>query len=345
MYPSRAQALIAVLSLSNALTSAFPHSQRSFDATSQSVQVQVVHEFSTDYSLENLAVRKSGEILATVANHPELYQINPFTGETVLAASIPGVTGTLDVVELEKDVFYTDAGNVSLVTVTGVPGSFGIFKIDMRAFDPTKPGSAPVTKVASIPEGNFLNGMLVLDKEAGSILVADSFLGLVWKVNVYSGKVTKAIEEPSMKPDPNNAILIGINGIKIRNQALTFDNYDLGTLNTIPIKPDGTAAGSAKIIATGLAGTDDFQYDVRGDVFVAQNRPSNELGFVKKGASTGTVLAPVLGATAVQFGRTKADRKTLYITSDAGVMLVGGQNVTVGGRLSKANVGIEGFFD
>ena len=342
MYPTSTRFLLA-LSLSTAFTSAVPHSRSSSDA-SQSVQVQVVHEFSPGYSLENLAVRQSGEILATVANHPQLYQVNPFTGETVLAATIPGVTSTLDVVELEKDVFYTDAGNVSLVTITGTPGSFGIFKIDMRAFDPTKPGSAPVTRVASIPEGTFLNGMVVLDKKDGLILVAESFLGLVWKVNVYTGKVTKAIDVPSMKPDPSNAIQIGINGIKIRNQALTFDNYDLGTLNTIPIKPDGTAAGPAKVIATGLVGTDDFQYDVRGDVFIAQNRPGNELGFLKSDASTGNVLAPVVGATAVQFGRTKADRKTLYITSDAGVMVVGGRNVTIGGRVSKANVGVEGPF-
>ena len=116
-------------------------------------------------------------------------------------------------------------------------------------------------------------------------------------------------------------------------------------MNTIPIKPDGTAAGPAKVIATGLAGTDDFQYDARGDVFVAQNRPGNELGFVKKGASTGNVLAPVVGTTAVQFGRTKADKETLYVTSDAGVMVVGGQNITIGGRVSKANVGVEGPYD
>ena len=76
----------------------------------------------------------------------------------------------------------------------------------MRAFDPTKPGSAPVTKVAAVPEGSFLNGMDVLDKKAGLILVADSFLGLVWKVNIYNGKVTKVIDVPSTKPEPDNAI-------------------------------------------------------------------------------------------------------------------------------------------
>ena len=108
MYSIGTRVLLAALGLSTAWTSAFPHSQRSSDAIPQSVQIEVVHEFSTDYNIENLAVRQSGEVLATVATYPELYQVNPFTGETVLAATIPGVNGTLDVVEVEKDVFYVE---------------------------------------------------------------------------------------------------------------------------------------------------------------------------------------------------------------------------------------------
>ena len=343
MLSSTYQAFPIALSLFAASTAAFPHPQASPNAAPQSVQVQTIHEFPTDYSIENLAVRQSGEILATVANHPEIYQVNPVTKETVLAATIPGVNGTLDVVEVEKDIFYTDAGNLSLVTITAAPGSFGLFKIDMRNFDPAKPGSAPVTKVASFPDGDFLNGMVVLNKAAGLILVADSVAGLVWKVNVHTGQVSKAVEDPAMKPDPKNAIFLGINGIKLRGPSLIFDNYDLGTLNSVPIKLDGTAAGPVKTFATGLTGADDFQYDVRGDVFLAQNIPANELGFVKNGADTGTVLAPVRGATAVQFGRTGADRTTLYLTSDAGVVEVDGKNVTIGGRVLKVEVGVEGF--
>ena len=334
------QSLLAFSSLFIPLITAYPNPQASPNALPQSAQIQTIYDFGSNYNIENLAQRQSGELLVTVSNLPEIYQVNPFTNETVLVATIPGVVGALDIVEVEKDVFYTDAGNTSSVTITGVPGSFGLFKIDMRNFDPAKPGSAPLSKVASFPKGDFLNGMFVLDKSAGLILVADSVAGLVWKADVYTGKVTEAVEDSLMKPAPNGGV-IGINGIKIRDHSLTFDNYDLGILNTIPINTDGTAVGPAKTFATGLTGTDDFQYDVRGDIFVAQNRPGNKLGLVRKGANTGTVLAAVTGTTAVQFGRTEADKKTLYITSDAGVVEVNG--VTIGGRVSKANVGVEGF--
>ena len=345
MFLNNPRALTLLFTLLAASTKAFPYPLASPGLDLQSIQVQTVHQFPSDYDIENLAVRQSGEVLVTVSNRPELYQVNPSTGEAVLVATIPAILGTIDVVELEKDVFYTDVGNVTRPNFTGVRRSFSIYKIDLRNFDPAKPGSAPFAQVVFFPDAEFLNGIAILDKSAGSLLVADSSAGLVWKANVYTGRVTEVLKDPLMNPDPTNPFSIGINGIKVRDHALTFDNYDFGTLSRIPIKPDGTAAGPAKVVATAVTGIDDFQFDARGDVFVAQNLPANELGFVEKGTDTGTVLAPFTGATAVQFGRTKADRKTLYITSNAGIAEIGGKNVTIGGRVSKAYVGVEGFLD
>ena len=342
MLPISASALASFVTLLVVSTSALPSPLAAPEINPQSIRIQTIHEFPSNYDIENLAVRQSGEILVTVSDHPELYQVNPFTGETVLVATIPAVLGTIDIVELEKDVFYTDVGNVTRPNFTGVQGSFSIYRIDLRNFNPGKPGSAPFTQVISFPEAEFLNGMAVLDKSAGSLLVADSFAGLVWKANIHTGEVSKAIEDPAMKPDPTAAFQVGINGIKIRDHALYFDNYNFGTLSRVPIRPDGTAAGPVTTVATGLTGIDDFQLDARGDVFVAQNLPANELGFVKEDSNSGTVLAPLTGATATQFGRTQADKKTLYITSNAGVAEVDGKNVTVGGKVSKANVGLEG---
>ena len=344
MLPISSRALALLVILFAVLTRALSCPRATADLVPQNVDVQTIHEFPPDYDIENLAVRQSGEILVTVSTQPKLFQVNPFTGETVLVATTPAVLGTIDVVELETDVFYMNVGNVTGPNFIGVRGSFSLYRIDLRNFDPAKPRSAPLAQVAFFPDAEFLNGMTVLDKLGGSLLVADSSAGLVWKANVYTGQVTKFIEDSLMRPDPTSAIRAGINGIKIRDHALTFDNYNFGTLSRVSINPDGTATQPAKVITTGLTGIDDFQFDARGDIFAAQSFPANVLGFVK-GAGPGIVLAPVTGATAVQFGRTKADQKTLYITSDAGVAEVNGKNVTIGGRVSKANVGVEGFLN
>lgn len=216
---------------------------------------------------------------------------------------------------------------------TSTPGSLGIWKVDLTHFNPAKPSSASVTKTASFPDGKFLNGLVTLDKEAGLVLIADSGVGCVWKLNTKNGEVSKPIQDSTMADIPGD-IPIGINGIKIRNGDLYFTNYDSSSFFRVPIHPDGTAAGNVTLVAANIAGADDFQFDNRGNVFVAQNRPGSRLAEITSGTGSITVIADIMYATACQFGRTPGDFESLYITS-AG-------NTTMGGRVSRVDVGVCG---
>jgi hypothetical protein len=55
------------------------------------------------------------------------------------------------------------------------------------------------SKVADIPEG-ALNGMVMLNKSKGLVLVGDGGTGLVLTLNVETGKYSKTIEDPTMAP-------------------------------------------------------------------------------------------------------------------------------------------------
>lgn len=49
-----------------------------------------------------------------------------------------------------------------------------------------------VSKVADLPGAIGLNGMTVLDRDAGRLLIAHLFAGSVWRLNVNTGKARRS---------------------------------------------------------------------------------------------------------------------------------------------------------
>ena len=301
-------------------------------APQHSLPVEVIHEFPIGTSLENFAVRQNGKVLATVISHPELYQVDPIQGGSpeLVSNSFGPVEGLLGIVETCPDTFYVGASNYSTTTLNATPGSNSVWKVDLTSHRVP----APTTKIADFPDAGVLNGMTLLDEKNGLILIADSTVGVVWRLNVLTGEVLRAIDIPAMHPPPLPALPFGVNGIKIREGALYFSNSGTNTLYRLPIHPNGTAAASPSVVASGLYIVDDFQFDNEGNIFLALNIPSELVMVTPEGrkrmlVDNSTITLP--NPTAVQLGRTSAAYGSLYITE--------GGNSTRGGRLSRVDVG------
>jgi len=191
------------------------------------------------------------------------------------------------------------------------PFKFGIHK---------PPAVAKVTKIVDIPEAAFLNGMTTLDK-SGNVLIADSGAGVVWQLDTRSGDYRIAIDDPLMKPLPGPVVL-GINGIHIRNSFLYFSNSFRFTFNRVPIHSNGTAAGAAKVLVqSGLC--DDFAFDQAGNTFMTQD-PGNALQKITPEGVVTVVVGnqnstELVGPTAAQFGRTPLEESILYVTTNGGL--------------------------
>ncbi|KAG7004524.1 hypothetical protein G7Y79_00025g058100 [Physcia stellaris] len=221
--------------------------------------IEVIYEFPPQTWVENLAVH-------------------------ILIHSFAGYNSLLGIAELHPNIFYLAAGNFSL-TSGGVPGSWAIFELDLSK-SATKPR---VTKTADFPHASFLNGIAALHKAAGTLLVADSGAGVVYRLNVRSGKASTVIDDPTMKP-LSPGIRLGVNGLKIRARNLYFTNSQQGLLARIPIQEDGVAAGPAVVLSRDVGGADDFVLDPRGDAFVAEN-VHNRLAFLRPEGGNATNLA------------------------------------------------------
>ena len=291
-----------------------------------------IHEivrFSTDHQAENLAVRPNGQILVTISGPTAaIYQIDPFCqNKSVLVESFP-FTSALGITELFPDVFYFVLANVSLAPLGGIPGTSFIYKLDMTRFATSPQGAIihppSIQKVASVPDAGFLNGLTSFTSSLGRfILAADSIAAQVWKINVASGAVSVAIKDPSMVAPPDAELPLGVNGIKVHSGSLYYTNTGSESLYRIPLSQNGSAAGSAHLIASSVP-CDDLILDKVGNVYLA----TGTLNVVLKVSNTGvvTTIAGTSGSassllispTAIQFGKTKADSSSIYVTTSGG---------------------------
>jgi hypothetical protein len=159
----------------------------------------VIHQFPIPTWIENLAVSSNGQILATLLTTPELYLIDPTTSPPTptLVYKFLNIAATTGIIEIGHDIFAICTGDFEAATIKNTPGSYSVWEVDMSKFDESS--EAGVKKVVDIKESGLLNGMTLLSAENKEVLIADSEVGCVWKVNMGSGEYKMVIQVDEMK--------------------------------------------------------------------------------------------------------------------------------------------------
>ena len=277
--------------------------------------------------VENLAVRANGQLIVSRLDQPIIQHVDPFTPgkEPVTIYTFPDVEGALGIAEYAPDIFAVITGNVSGTTGKSTPGSFAVWKIDMRSY--YGPNTATVTKITDLPTALLLNGAATLNFIEGTILLADSQAGAVIRVDTSKGTYTVVQEDATMAVNPNGGPPLGINGLRVHDGYLYFTNTGRNIFVRVPIHPDGTAKGAYETLVTNaVGGYDDFAVDVFGEFFLCQG-PGNTLAKVTVKGNVGTeqevagnaTSEAIAGNTSARFGRTIADLTTLYVTTNGDV--------------------------
>lgn len=293
---------------------------------------RIVHQFSDPTWIENIAIRSNGDLLVTFLTSPDLYLIDPTkppsTPPTLIHSfnSSVGITG---ITELTPDVFYVSVTNITA-------GAYIVWEVDLR-HQPTG-----IREVAAFNSSGLINGLTTLSIPHQTIILADTYLGVIWKLDVQTSAQSIVIDLPEMKPPtPNNSASLGVNGIKIRDGFLYFTNTDVGTFSRVHIDTNGTAYGAVQTLAT-VPYADDFALDAQGNAWVAQG-PLNTVAFVKYNGgkqpwnvttAAGSIgELTVAGGTACAFGRGPTDQGTLYVTTEGGTTAPVNGTITEGGKV------------
>lgn len=310
--------------------------------------VKIVHQFPVGTWLENLILRDNGKILTTALSSPDIFQVDRHGKKPVkLVHTFGNATGCTGITTTGRDIFYVIAGNFSVSTMSAVPGSWSVYRVNVRHRHrhTTEPKPAKVSLVANFPDSTMLNGIKVLSKHKKWFLVSDSSAGIVYRLEAKTGKVVKVLEDPLMKPEspfPGK----GVSGIQINSGQLYFINNNRNIFARMRIEEDGTSKDFAKVLAQ-VDGPNDFTFNGGDKTVVAQNG-ADSVGLVTKnyavvklaGDTPSGVNYTLLGPTSVHFGKMSgfgedsSDWRRVYISTNGGTTQYVTGNVTVGGTIS-----------
>lgn len=146
-----------------------------------------------------------------------------------------------------------------------------IFILDFSAASAN--GTVTPETVLVVPEAENFNGLVSLPSDSNVLLVADSLLGCIWRVDLTTKTAVQAINDTLMTaassgygPD------LGIDGLKLYTDETTeqlyvyFTNVGQLLLARVPINADGTAATGAAEIVANQTGSDNWD-----DMAIAQD--------------------------------------------------------------------------
>lgn len=290
--------------------------------------ISVVQHIADVPNLENLAVRRNGEVLVTSISSSSIYQISPGKQNSpTLVAKVPGVTSLLGITELEPDVFYINGANLTGFNIA--PSSSAVFKLDLRPFSGTEDRTARLSLVTKIPEAGLLNGISRLSvHDTSNLLLADSINGAVLKLNVHTGKYEIALEDPTLSIT-KEGIPIGVNGIVTHKDTLFFTNTNQGLFAKVPISlSTGLAIGPVDVIINDtLVANDDFVLSKDGrKAWIAGNGQNTitEVDVRQRTSRTWANSTLLMDISAVAFSHRSSG---LYLSGSAAV------NGTISGAL------------
>jgi len=249
-------------------------------------------------SIENVAVRSNGQILATNMNAATLYAIDPVAKTSTTALTVSGASGLSGIGEYAPDVF-------------AVLGGKGIYKVD---FTVTPPKSS---LIKTITEANNLNGLATFDNS--SVLVADAGKGVVYKFDVNTGAYAVVLQDATMAP--SGGIPFGIDGIKYKDGVVWYTNIFKNSFHKVAVDPaTAKPTGAYTTLWTNLMG-DDLCFGPNGKIYVATNS-KNSLVEVDPAVGKPTSVGSVTGSTSCAFGRTAKDANVAYVGAGQGVFAV-----------------------
>lgn len=293
-------------------------------AVAEGLSIRQIHQWPKYTFLENLRMRENGSILTTRLDSPLLLEIDPFSGQGPQTVhkfkdylAVGGITETV------PNLFAVIAGNFSLFTLTSYPGTYAIWTVDYRPEAVSKSGAPLVSKLADTPEAGFLDGMTYVPS-AHAIFMADAQLGLIFKMDIHTGKYAVAVNNTlTQKCHPKD--LEAVNGLKYFNSSLYWTNSGCGYYAKMALDKTGHPVGKASIISNPKLSMDDFAIASDGTAYLTASFINQIFTITADGkfksVAGGLNSTDVAQPTALIFGRTKADKEkgTIYVTTAGGI--------------------------
>ncbi|KAL9043683.1 MAG: hypothetical protein Q9214_003140, partial [Letrouitia sp. 1 TL-2023] len=332
-------AILGVCSHSQ-LSLAKPSSDKTSDVGAEDSHIlsaRQFYHFQENYQPENIRPRPSGKLLVTVNTQPLLYEIDPSSNQVGgIVHRFDGYQSLFGIVEsAEPDLYYLIANNfTSIPDFWGIPGSNSIFSVDLRQIsDPTtRHGSrrVKVTKIVDIPEAGLLDGLTIVNAQAGLLITGDAQSGTLYLIDTTKRTAKAVLKDALLAGTATDRAAslahTGINGIKFYGPSnkLYITNTAKGLLVTIGLNPHSGMPTTKPVVVEDLGlgdYLDDLSFDRKGNQYICE--PLKGVRFRpaeadRKGHSQkSSLLVKLANANANTFGRMEGDECILYTTFGA----------------------------
>ena len=295
-------------------------------------KLTTVATFPKGYFLENLAVRADGSLLVTALTQKQLWYIPAPTIHTpvdpVLVHTFDHLT--MGIAEGQHDIFY-----ISVSDGYTTHESY-LMRLDLNGWTPGTP-AAPETILRFDNRVRALNGSCLIAPDV--LLLADSFAGLIWRVDLPGDSGNNAtarvwLKHASMGHDPDSTMKPaqpGVNGIRFaaRRNTVYYTSTAQKLFMGVCVDP-GThePAEEPQLVASGTM-SDDFCIDEDAAVAYVTTHRENTIDRVPLTPSapdeTRQIVAgepfdeELIGPSSGVWGRNPGDHGRLaYFTTDGG---------------------------
>ncbi|KAF4548082.1 Hypothetical protein D9617_32g092020 [Elsinoe fawcettii] len=298
--------------------------------------LQTTLQFPERHWIESLAARRTGEILANDLGQYRTYLANPLQlgVEPKTLYQFPPNTTLTGIAEVEPDVFYTSAQIGDVYTFSFQPNASLIYRIDLRSYSPTSP--------AKHPHRTILNGMTLLSRHHGTLLLSDSQRGVIYRLSTLTGAHEIVIDDPFLKGPPTFPGF-GVNGIRVSGNYLYIANVGFGRIARAPISLEtGRLTGPITLISDRVSAADDFAVSEEdGSVFLARNTARTLsrvfLDGMVETVAEGVNSTELIGPVAAVFGRGRSKGK-LVVSTDGLVLDASGAPLATAGKIVSLDV-------
>lgn len=311
---------------------------RSNDQGHVPAKALLIHQFPNLTWVENIAIRKNGQLLVSTITTPDLYlvdplrsAVNPTSNNTaaLVHSFAPDLTAVLGITEVQPDHFYVIAGNFSLSPLSLALGTYTVWSVNLQTFNPILNTGATVKEIAALTPAGLLNGMSTLDASKGLIVLADSVQGAIWLVDVHTGNYSILLQEQEMVPPKGQ--MLGINGVRVLpprgdTAYIYFDNQGAATFHRIPISLSTLQKlGPVETLASNVT-VDDFALDEKnGNAYLAGSAVNSLLkvpltGGVVEALYGGLNETVLPGPTSVAVGKGWGEKGTVFVTTNGGLL-------------------------
>lgn len=255
-------------------------------------------EFPANTFLENIASNLEGTLFVTSYEEGKIYQVLP-SGE---CSEFAHIDGTVAGIVIDREGNLLVAGSINGTNPT-------IFRVSSnRIVEPLIP----------LPEAIFLNGMTHL--KGDRYLVADSYKGVIWELNVNTKTAQIWIQDPLLARSDTSNPFPAVNGIKLYSNSLFASNTQRQLLIRIPLL-ENRMPGTPEVFLTNV-NLDDFAFDIDGNLYGTTHIYNSVIRISpdKQIMAIATSEQSVTGSTALAFGRANNDI-SLYVTTNGGMSL------------------------